>query len=409
MKTATTSFLPVLATMLLSVCITPSARADRAENAFVVVEGDGVVRLDGKNFAVLSSGKGESLVKVTAQPGWKLESPSSAKVSAAKPLRYKATDASHEGSATGQLSGLTATFITPAGDPVNTPVDSDEGQNEFTFSTASIGTLTIDLTVKIDPVLSNDQAPEGDFSINGIGNSAKQWAAANPNGRAIFSGGYYRATVTFNGLPANNSDFGRKTVTFSVADVTINQVFEVFYPAHAYNHPNDGGQHSFYGEPVPNWFFYYKQNAGKDIKYCEERSHSESGKGIETIELGPDAYCGNDFIETTIENDRLAAVGISEVNCKYYANFCGVLEHECQHATNEGGWPDSDRDHLSDSFETGTSKTDPNDKFSAWNNGGAVISSHEDNEIYAGGVIEQQAIESADTSNDWANPGTNSI
>ena len=242
------------ATMLLLVLHMSSARADRAENAFVIVEGDGVVRLDGKNFAILSSGKGESFVRVTAQPGWKLDTPSSAKVSAAKPLRYKATDASHEGSGTGRISGLTATFITPAGNPVNAPVDSGEGQNEFTFSTASTGTLMIGLKVKIDPALSHDQAPEGDFSIDGIGNSAKQWAAANPNGRASYSGGYYTATVTFSGLPANNSAFGKKTVTFSVADVTITQAFEVFFPKDGTNHPACSSCTN-----CPNWFFYWRQ------------------------------------------------------------------------------------------------------------------------------------------------------
>lgn len=250
---------PVLLAAMLSLSgIASPARADRAENAFVVVEGDGVVRLDGKNFAVLSSGKGESLVKVTAQPGWKLDTPSSAKVSAAKPLRYKATDASHEGSGTGQISGLTATFITPAGDPVNAPVDSGEGQNEFTFSTASTGTLTIDLKVEIDPVLSDDQAPEGTFSINGIGNSAKRWADANPNGKASYSGGFYTATITFSGLPANNSDFGKKTATFSVTNVTITQGFEVFFPKNGNNHPACSSCTN-----CPNWFFYWRQtNAG---------------------------------------------------------------------------------------------------------------------------------------------------
>ena len=50
--------------MLLSVCITPSARADRAENAFVKVRavGAGVTRVDGRNF----SAQGDTEVEIEA-------------------------------------------------------------------------------------------------------------------------------------------------------------------------------------------------------------------------------------------------------------------------------------------------------------------------------------------------------
>jgi hypothetical protein len=36
-----------------------------------------------------------------------------------------------------------------------------------------------------------------------------------------------------------------------------------------------------------------------------------------------------------------------------------------------------------------------------------IGSTWDDGEVYAGGPIEQQGIQNADTSHDWANPGTN--
>jgi hypothetical protein len=55
-------------------------------------------------------------------------------------------------------------------------------------------------------------------------------------------------------------------------------------------------------------------------------------------------------------------------------------------------------------FETNTSKTDPDDADSAA--GGGIT--FNDDEIYAGGPVEQAGINGADTAKDWANPGTNS-
>jgi len=107
MKTASTTFLPVLATMLLSVCITLSARADRAENAFVVVEGDGVVRLGGKNFAVLSDGAdAETTVTITPQPGWQLLSPSRVKVKVGSPIPFQARSKSMEEIVNGTMTTI---------------------------------------------------------------------------------------------------------------------------------------------------------------------------------------------------------------------------------------------------------------------------------------------------------------
>ena len=108
-----------------------------------------------------------------------------------------------------------------------------------------------------------------------------------------------------------------------------------------------------------------------------------------------------------MEDGFLKAKGWSNTN-KYYPNFCRVLAHERQHANGEqnppGGTTDRDSDWLINDFETDTSKTDPDIKYSASTWGGGFS----DDEIYAGGTIEQAGIASADTNLDWAYPGTNS-
>jgi hypothetical protein len=86
-----------------------------------------------------------------------------------------------------------------------------------------------------------------------------------------------------------------------------------------------------------------------------------------------------------------------------YKYFYGVVQHERQHALNETpGVNDPDGDDLSSPFETSTSKTDPNNKFSA-----DAMNNISDDEVYAGGPVEEAAIKAANTSKDWANPGIN--
>lgn len=101
MKTASTSFLPVLATMSLSVSITLSARADRAENAFVKVRavGAGVTRVDGRNF----SAQGDTEVEIEAQPGWTLLTPSRVKVTKGQSPRYRVQSVSNEDDGHGDI------------------------------------------------------------------------------------------------------------------------------------------------------------------------------------------------------------------------------------------------------------------------------------------------------------------
>ena len=107
-------------------------------------------------------------------------------------------------------------LVTPDGDPVNAPDDSGDGQNEFTFSPANPGVLTMELKAKVRPAQAADKvAKDCVFSVDAIGASTMKWANNNPGGKAVADNGFLKATVTFTGLPAQNSDFGKKVAKIS--------------------------------------------------------------------------------------------------------------------------------------------------------------------------------------------------
>lgn len=316
------------------------------------------------------------------------------------------------------LSLLQVDFITPAGDPVNAPVDAGtapgsipDGANEFTFSNAASGVLTMKLKARVSGFGSMPAAEKAKFTfeVDGIGASAFAWDAGNPGGKASGSGDFITATATFSGLPQNNTDLGLKKARVKYDSSNAAKAeFEVFYSAKAKNHPGGVFSHT-------NWFHYYKQNAGggaygyNDSGYKGRgRSGSNSAGGDSSIIIGPEAFDGDTYITTNLVGGRLRATGWSNTT-KYYANFSGVLAHERQHANGEvaqGGSNDPDSDWLATDFEIHTSKTNPNDPFSA-SSGVAAVAGFTDDEVYAGGPVEENGIKKADTSKDWANPGTN--
>lgn len=192
---------------------------------------------------------------------------------------------------------------------------------------------------------------------------------------------------------------------------------ELLHGAVAYISTSLGGIKAFYdgdgtqsaGTP-PNWFKYYKSNAGGgDYNWTSgSSSYATSGGGTSTVYIANNAYTGNWYWthDYTNPGNRLKMIGQSGTN-KYYAHFLGVLAHETQHATNQintGPPNDDDSDRLADTFETGTSKTDPNDADSA--EGGSDLG-YEDREYYANGPVEKAGIDGANTDNDRSHPGTN--
>jgi transglutaminase-like putative cysteine protease len=296
-------------------------------------------------------------------------------------------------------------ITTPHGDP--TTAAGGNSTNERVFNSDASGKLTVECEATPIPNTSAVKEFLKDnkirWTIQATGSSALTWDS--PWSGDVKKGEGLDCEATFTGLPSNNTDFGLKQVKMEVltdgasVDDTKTTNIEVFYTGTAKNHPG--------GDPThPNWFHYYKENAGGGAYGYEPagRSHSLSAGGVASVKIGDDSY-----ITTNIVAGQLTATGWSGTN-RYYANFLGVLAHESQHATGEinppGGPTDRDSDWLTNDFETGTSSTDPDDKYSAH---GVLPASGgwSDDEIYAGGPVEQAGIGGADTSQDWASPGTN--
>lgn len=148
------------------------------------------------------------------------------------------------------------TMITPAGDPVNDPRDSGDGQNEFTYSAANPGVLNMNLKALVEPSgVASNLYGKTRFTVDAIGSSILSWDDQNPNGLPTINGNHLIATVSFTNLPVNNTDFGEKKAALYFDGTKYNEsTYEVFFPRDATNHL--GGQSG-----SPNWFHYWKQVA----------------------------------------------------------------------------------------------------------------------------------------------------
>jgi len=162
--------------------------------------------------------------------------------------------------------------------------------NEFTFSEADPGVLTLPVVVKVLPDTPTlRQALEGAVlaAVDPIGTSHQpggeftQLAWNKPSqddprmGEAVWLGaGLWGATAELTGLPMNNSDFGPKTVAVTAQNMeagislSLQTEIEVFYPKFARNHPGPDqtpplAQQQATGNPpadrAPNWFHYWNQ------------------------------------------------------------------------------------------------------------------------------------------------------
>lgn len=154
---------------------------------------------------------------------------------------------------------FTVVFITPGLDPVNSP-NSTTGhldQNEYTYSTASPGVLTITLRARVDPSGRVGIAkPRVKFSVPDIPGSTLTWDGAGDGSATTIHGAMLESVATYTGLPPNNTDFGVKVARlFKDGGEVGTREFEVFFPRDATNHP-DGNS------AAPNWFHYWSQLAG---------------------------------------------------------------------------------------------------------------------------------------------------
>jgi hypothetical protein len=138
----------------------------------------------------------------------------------------------------------------PSGDPVA----AGAATNEFVFSGATPGVLSIECRARITPDDAEARAcaePHVFWEIDAVGASALAWSTPDPADPRRGKG--LTATATFTGLPERNADFGAKTVRLVVEGAGVRQstTIEVFFPKDDRNHPNMPG--------VPNWFYYWSQ------------------------------------------------------------------------------------------------------------------------------------------------------
>ena len=158
-------------------------------------------------------------------------------------------------------------FVTPAGDPVNAPVDAGtvpanipDGANEFTFSAATTGVLTVKLRAKAPGIGSMSASVQADFTfeVDTVGSSSFVWDAANPGGKATVSGDFVTATAIYTGLPQNHTDFGLKKARVKHNGNNAGEAkFEVFFTKDSMNHPSSSSSDVVW----PNWYYYWKNTS----------------------------------------------------------------------------------------------------------------------------------------------------
>jgi hypothetical protein len=146
---------------------------------------------------------------------------------------------------------------TPAGDPVNAPVQGGHGQNEFTYSLATPGVLTMTLEAAVSPAAYAGQISNRCvFAVPAIPGSTLVWDGPNPGGRPTAAAGILSAKVTFTGLPPDNASFGtKKAGVYFNGQKLAEATYEVFFPRDKTNHPSSDPSTANW----PNWLYYWSQ------------------------------------------------------------------------------------------------------------------------------------------------------
>jgi hypothetical protein len=307
-------------------------------------------------------------------------------------------------------------FITPAGDPVTSPVDAGttpssipDGANEFTFESSTAGVLHMKVKAKIRGFssMSSTEKAKFKFELDGIGNSTFAWGSGNTDGAPTVSGDILTATATYTNLPANNSDFGAKKARIMFSGTKIaEQTFEVFFMKDEKNHPGSGAG------TTPNWYFYWAGTAvpGYDIA---SGTYSYASGGANDYAL----YNGNPAAPhytirgpASAGHEQYNAAGLN-VNRKGIDTLAATLVHEKEHRTVDQNWlaggiwngkADSDGDELPDDYEDAHAADgfDKNNRFSF-----PTFPYGDDEEVY----VEKAAYGATGVSDkDWANPGKQS-
>lgn len=304
---------------------------------------------------------------------------------------------------------FTVELITPKGDAEAAPVDSGDGQNEFTFDSAAIGVLEVNFKAKVIPssVAVNEVKDLVSFAIADVGKPA-QWDGSNPAGKASTSGSFLVATAKYSGLPTKNSDFGKKKTELLLEGAVVETVeIEVFFDKQATNNSTND----------PNWFFYWKEGLVCGIPasaiYDPSASFGYVRPGTDTIlRLGPDAATTNTGPEVYTHKTTSGNITVTGVG-KGIASVAETVEHEIYHLTiytSSGGATDSDGDGVANGIEptlTGLSTLVNDGDTYGMSSFNPVYISYGDNEVRARKKEVDYSVKSY-PEKDWANPGSQS-
>jgi hypothetical protein len=235
-------------------------------------------------------------------------------------------------------------LVTPSGNPVSAPDDDGDGQNEFTFTAEPDNKLEVKFKVRVTPNTDEvlNALQERLYCFMDFVGTEPSWDIPDPNrtycGLAHPEDGFLVATATFNGLPAENSAFGKKYAEVAGYGLT-STFFEVFFPRDAKNHPGDGTG------TTPNWYHYWSGTA-VPVDYRADPKFEYNGavpggrfdKATGKIYLGPNMP------------GHLAYTGVSTRNGgrSYRMDYSGIdnvlvtLIHEGEHANIHAMWQDPD-------------------------------------------------------------------
>ncbi|MGB8225453.1 MAG: hypothetical protein WCE45_01105 [Sedimentisphaerales bacterium] len=274
------------------------------------------------------------------------------------------------------------------------------GENaEMSFDSSDSGNLEIAIEISI----SSGNVSTGDISVDcdNIGDSVKSI------GPVTKEGNIYKVTITYAGLPTNNSDFGYKTIKIRYKGIEIGKrKIKVFFPKYGKNHPGEGS-----GE-TPNWYYYWKQTNAHygNCQYDEPADPKLQGGYTDWDAPNYTSYVCQD---TPIHYTPGSPSDNNEVPLDGIDTFAWTCRHEWRHHISLLAWwgaggyvaaQDIDRDLIPDNLENGFTVADggpfdPN-KYDTYDQDWPP----NDDERYT--VVTQDHWQKGSADNeDWANPG----
>lgn len=223
----------------------------------------------------------------------------------------------------------TVKLVTPGLDPINNPNSTvgDIDQNEYTYSDASPGILTITVRAEVTPATETHHAKARvKFSLEAISGSNLVWDGAGDGSATRINGAYLESTATFTALPPNNDDFGTKKAELYLDGAMVDsREYEVFFPRDAKNHPG--------GDPnAPNWFHYWSQVAGiANTKYAGSSGSSIMAevRGIRGWSyVAPPDKVNLWIFDEVVQKAQAYGVGVEVSGID---NFINTVHHENKH------------------------------------------------------------------------------